>query len=285
MSKSEPAEPKLTMHNQPLNYVQQIKYLGLIFDNRLLWRPHILYVKERCIKDLNLLKVLSHYSWGSDTVTLLRLYNALVKPKLQYGYQAYGSAFKSALKLLNPVQLSVHHAALRIATGAFRNSPVESLYSISGELSLTNIMDVDNVRHFIRMKRLPASFACRKLIETPQVTPRKSSGLHRSFGLHLLELPGFDILTGHRFFPYKISEYPSWILPPPVLCFSSFVAPKESTSPLVIRQILRQHMHTCNPNTDLYMLVKLIFTECLVIDYFHVCLCLFALVLPFMFSI
>ena len=242
----EPAEPELTMYGQPLAYVQQVKYLGLIFDNRLLWRPHLLYLRDRCMRDLNLLKVLSHHSWGSDTVTLLRLYNALIKPKLQYGSQAYGSACKSALKLLDPV----HHAALRIATGAFRTSPIESLYSISGEMSLTNIRAVDDVRHFLRMKRLPHSFAYRQLTETPHVTLRVSSGLHRSFGLRLPELPGYDCLSGQRVFPYKIPAFPSWILPTPNICFSSFDAPKSSTNSVIIKQAVLQHIHSDHVNTE-----------------------------------
>ena len=242
----EPSEPELTMYGQPLTYVQQVKYLGLIFDNRLLWRPHILNLKDRCMKDLNLLKVLSHYSWGSDTVTLLRLYNALIKPKLQYGSQAYGSACKSVLKLLDPV----HHAALRIATGAFRTSPIESLYSISGEMSLTHIRSMDDVKHFARMRRLPNSFAYKKLIDLPHVTPRISSGLHRSFGIRLLDSPGFAELDSHRIFPYKISQFPSWILPVPTVCFSSFDVPKASTNPVSTKQTVLQHMHTCHANTD-----------------------------------
>ena len=105
----------------------------------------------------------------------------------QYGCQAYDTACKSALKLFDPV----YHEALCIAAGAFRTSPVESLYSISGELSLTNNRAVDDVQHFVKMKRLPNSFAYRKLIETPNVTLRKFSGSYRSFGLRFLMLQWF----------------------------------------------------------------------------------------------
>lgn len=47
--------------------------------------------------------------------TLLRLYRALLKIKLDYGFEAYASA-SPVLQLLNPV----HNEALRICTGAFR---------------------------------------------------------------------------------------------------------------------------------------------------------------------
>ena len=72
--------------------------------------------------------MLSHKSWGVDCRTLLLLYIALIKPKIDYGVEAYGSAKQHLLELLNPIQ----NEAIRIATGAFRSSPVKSLYAISG---------------------------------------------------------------------------------------------------------------------------------------------------------
>ncbi|RUS68672.1 hypothetical protein EGW08_023566 [Elysia chlorotica] len=49
-----------------------------------------------------------------------------------YGSIVYGSAKKHILKTLDPI----HHQGLRIALGAFRTSPVQSLYAESGEPSL-----------------------------------------------------------------------------------------------------------------------------------------------------
>ncbi|GFY35368.1 RNase H domain-containing protein [Trichonephila clavipes] len=44
--------------------------------------------------------------------------------RIDYGCVVYGSACNSTLKKLDPV----HHMALRICSGAFRTSPVQSLY-------------------------------------------------------------------------------------------------------------------------------------------------------------
>ncbi|GBM57361.1 hypothetical protein AVEN_127095-1 [Araneus ventricosus] len=57
---------------------------------------------------------------------------SLVRSKLDYGVPVYGSAAKSTLKILD----SVHHQGLRIATRAFRTTPIPSLHVISGEPSL-----------------------------------------------------------------------------------------------------------------------------------------------------
>ena len=88
--------------------------------------------KAKCLKALNLLKVLSHTSWGADQTTLLKLYWSLVRSKLDYGCIIYGSARKSYLQMLDPI----HNQGLRLALGAFRTSPVASLYVEADEPSL-----------------------------------------------------------------------------------------------------------------------------------------------------
>ena len=47
------------------------KYLGLIFDKKLTWASHILSAKGRCLRDLNILKVLTNTSWGADRHIML----------------------------------------------------------------------------------------------------------------------------------------------------------------------------------------------------------------------
>ncbi|GFW23123.1 RNase H domain-containing protein [Trichonephila clavipes] len=82
-------------------------------------------LKIRSVKTLNILKVLANTRWGADGTSLLRFYRALIRSKLDYGSVVYSSACKSLLKILDPV----HHQALRLCLGAFRTSPVESLYA------------------------------------------------------------------------------------------------------------------------------------------------------------
>ncbi|GFV18638.1 putative RNA-directed DNA polymerase from transposon X-element [Trichonephila clavipes] len=76
--------------------------------------------------------VLSNTSWGADRTSLLRVYQAIVLSRIDYGCVAYGSACNSTLQKLDPV----HHMALRICSGAFRTSPVQSLYVNCHQLPL-----------------------------------------------------------------------------------------------------------------------------------------------------
>ena len=115
--------PELYLNGQRMKVSNAVKFLGVIFDSKLSFLPHIKYLKKSCQAGLNVLKVISHTDWGADKLTLLHLYRALVRPKLDYGCVVYGSARKSYLKALDPI----HHQGLQIALGAFRTSSVESL--------------------------------------------------------------------------------------------------------------------------------------------------------------
>ena len=66
-----------------------LNFLGIIFDRKLSFIPHIKYLKAKCLKALNLLKVLSHTNWGADRTVLLQLYRSLIRSKLDYGSIVY----------------------------------------------------------------------------------------------------------------------------------------------------------------------------------------------------
>ncbi|GFV87622.1 probable RNA-directed DNA polymerase from transposon X-element [Trichonephila clavipes] len=117
--------PELFIGRSIIKVVNEVKFLGLIFDQSLRFHRHLKDLKIRSANALNILKVLANTHWGADRTSLLRLYRALIRSKLDYGSVVYSSACKSLLKILDPV----HHQALRLCLGAFRTSPVESLYA------------------------------------------------------------------------------------------------------------------------------------------------------------
>ncbi|GFN93821.1 Pol-like protein [Plakobranchus ocellatus] len=125
-------EPALHLDGQPIPVKGEAKFLGVFFDSKLNFSSHVKYLKKKCLKALNLLRVVGHTDWGADRATLLKLYLTLVRSKLDYGSVIYGSAKKHVLRALDPI----HHQGLRIALGAFRTSPIKSLYAEAGEPSL-----------------------------------------------------------------------------------------------------------------------------------------------------
>ena len=79
---------------------------------------------------MNLLKQLSSKTWGAGMGTLKMLYQTLIKPKLEYGNEIYESTSDTNSKSLIPLK----NNALRIATGSFRTSPIESTEVLTGTL-------------------------------------------------------------------------------------------------------------------------------------------------------
>ena len=125
--------PTLMFGQHQLRHVRETKFLGMILDPKLNWTLHLKYIRQRCLKSLDLLKCISAFTWGADRITLLRVYRALIRSCLDYGCQIYSSATAKSLKMVD----AVHHQAIRICTGAFHSSPItSSLYAESGEPSL-----------------------------------------------------------------------------------------------------------------------------------------------------
>ena len=96
-------------YGAPIPVVTETKFLGLVFDRKLTFAAHIKYLKDRCLKALNLLRVVAHKDWGADSATLLKLYRTHVRSKLDFGCVVYGSARPSALESLDRVQKTGLH--------------------------------------------------------------------------------------------------------------------------------------------------------------------------------
>ena len=61
---------------------------------------------------------------GMRSKNTKKLYSTIFRTKIDYGCQLYNTASAERLKKLD----SIHREGVRIYTGAFRTSPVESLH-------------------------------------------------------------------------------------------------------------------------------------------------------------
>ena len=145
-------EPELLLNDTPIPVVEEVTFLSLIFDRKLSFLPHLRYLKNKCMKALNLIRVVAHTSWGADQHTVLHLYKSLVRSKLDYRRIIYGSARNSYLRMLDPVQ----NHALHLCLGAYRTSPSPSLCVFANEPPL-----------YIRRRKLSIEY-CLKLSSCTQ---------------------------------------------------------------------------------------------------------------------
>ena len=127
-----PRLPAIRIGDTFLSVEDSTKFLGLWWDSHLSFKKHISVLNTQCREALNLLRVVAHLKWGGDRGTLLMLYRANIRSKLDYGCVVYGTASNTNLRQLD----SIHNTGLRLALGAFCTSPVSSLYAETNEAHL-----------------------------------------------------------------------------------------------------------------------------------------------------
>ena len=142
-------DPVLKLDNDHIQFVKEAKFLGLIWDTKLTFEPHIKYL-EACQNPWT--------SWESSLVqngVQIELYYwKYIAPLLDQNWIiVYGSASKRALAKLDPV----HNQGLRLSLGAFRSSPVESLYVEAHEPPLEIRREKLSLQYTIKQKANPGN--------------------------------------------------------------------------------------------------------------------------------
>lgn len=108
-------DPSIAMNSRNLVVEKEQKFLGVIFDSKLTFIEHIKEMKIKRFKTMNILKILSHQSWGADTHCLLSLFRSLRLSRIDYGCIIYQLGSKSALRILD----LVYHSSIRLAMVPF----------------------------------------------------------------------------------------------------------------------------------------------------------------------
>ena len=192
--------------------------------------PHINYLKAKCHKALQLLRVVAHTDWGADKSTLLELYKSLVRSKLDYDCFIYGSARKSYLRCLD----SIHHLGLRLALGALRTSPVKSLYVEANEAPLSLRREKLALQYFTKLQSCPSNpaFECTINPKYKELFARKESAIP-SFGIRMQSVLDNSIILNGNVHETVIPEIPPWTLHQPRVNLDLSNLCKKHTSSLV----------------------------------------------------
>ena len=81
----------------PLERKDQVKYLGVLIDDKINWKHHISFVCSRVGRNSGILIKLRHYL---TPLELRQIYFNLINPYISYAIVAWGCAYKSNLKKL-----------------------------------------------------------------------------------------------------------------------------------------------------------------------------------------
>ncbi|XP_055944534.1 uncharacterized protein LOC129975497 [Argiope bruennichi] len=248
---------KRNMHPDPINNIRgiaipvenDVRFLGVIFDRKITFLPHILHLRKKCEKSLNILKVLSNTSWGADRPSLLRIYQAIILSRIDYECMVYGSARPSVLRRLD----TVYHSALRICSGAFRTSPVESLYAICNQMFLD-----------LRRRKLTAQyFRVQSIPKHPVSQLSLPVGLWKLYDTRPSHILPFSeiikiLLQDAGLYDVVIQTFNCFSFPPWDIPKFSFLNPLSgfdisTTAPIIFQQLFNYHRCQYNSYTEVFI--------------------------------
>ena len=210
-------KPELQINDSAIPVVETAKFLGLHWDSKLNWVPHMTQLKNSCHKALNLLRTLSSTEWGADQDILMRTYKLIVRPKLDYGSIVYSSGSAAALRSLD----AVANEAMRISTGAFKTTPIDSLNIVANEPPLSMRREELTMRYFFR---------CKYAIQNPSYQSVVNPALEVFFESRPTVIPPLIMrakdalsrynITTQPVLPYKTQTAYSWTLNRPSIDLS-----------------------------------------------------------------
>jgi ribonuclease HI len=235
--------PTLRLNGSIIPYNDNIRFLGLVFDRKLTWAPHISQLKANCQRNLGLLRSLTSTTWGADQEILMHLYRALIRSKLDYAAIVYHSANKTTLEQLNTIPAE----AIRIASGAFKSSPVSSLQVLMNEPPLELRRELSTLKYYYKMRSQLSNPAfvhtirpLQKLLYTnKRVTPPISIRSDKLIEKYNLK-KGF-IKPNLSYKILKIDK-PTWQLEQIDVCLELSVLPKKTTPERLYRLSFNQIM-------------------------------------------
>ena len=104
-----------------------VKFLGVLIDKNLTWRPHIDHIASKISKTVGIIARLRHHV---PLNTLLQIYRSLIFPYTLYGIPAWGQASQCDLKKI----LTLQKRALRLIFFASKRSHAIPLFVASNIL-------------------------------------------------------------------------------------------------------------------------------------------------------
>jgi ribonuclease HI len=206
---SESTTCNIKLNRNNIEFVTSHNFLGLIFDRKLNWKDHIEYTCAKAVKKMNLLKILTRKNYHCDRKTLLRLLNVIIIPVLDYSSIIFSNANKTLLSKLN----TVLNTGIRLCTGAYRTSPIDSLLIESGQLNFNLRNTIAILKYGVKI----LSWNNHPLKEKIQDDTAYNSLKNRSLNYQPLfvriksNLLKYNIHTNCEFDKTKFQESPPWL--------------------------------------------------------------------------
>ena len=97
--------PELKLGGEKLNYSNTGKFLGLTFDSKLTWNPHLAKLKNQSQKLLGIMKMITSQKCGATQECLMKIFRTYIRSKIDWGSIIYASAPKTTLSRIDVVAI------------------------------------------------------------------------------------------------------------------------------------------------------------------------------------
>ena len=143
----------LNISNMSVKSDNQVKYLGLILDSNLNWKPYLHELSKKISRGIGVLSKIRHYVNGN---ILLQLYYSLIYPFLTYGLSIWGNTYSSTLRPL----IILQKKATRIITFSEPGDHSEPLFKKLNILELPDLVTLHDalLMYNYHHNLLPSSF-------------------------------------------------------------------------------------------------------------------------------
>lgn len=125
-----PLRNGILLDHAEIEYVPEVKYLGMILDQKLTYKSHINEIIRKAEQNFNVLRATTHLKWGATPTISLIIYKSFVRSILDYGAIWYGQCSKTLLQKLE----SIHNKCIRLCLGYLRSTPIDVLLAESTEI-------------------------------------------------------------------------------------------------------------------------------------------------------
>jgi hypothetical protein len=142
-SNQEEEDLDIKLFGENINKSDNPTFLGIRFDKYKSFKNQLDYLKEACMKRINVLKVLSNKSWGLSKHTLTQVYNSLIRSLLEYSSIIYPCFSTTNLTLLEKIQFK----CLKIINRKSKFSSNSELKNFSDYLSIEERFDDLNLKY------------------------------------------------------------------------------------------------------------------------------------------
>lgn len=142
----------IKFYGQPIEFSDEVRYLGVVFDRRMNFRKHLDYVRNKITRYTWRLRLFIGRNWGLDARKVKWAYNAIILPKISYASSVFIHSLsdKVNLKIIQKAQ----NNAVRIMACTIKTTPKLSMRAAFGIIAIENELKISATMELIRLYNL-----------------------------------------------------------------------------------------------------------------------------------